>query len=185
MTDSQSEFSFSSEGSQENSQTEQSKFPQSKRTKIWNFEDKYLIFIDKARTARSYLKNKISITQLDSPETIDPESSIKKKDTRAHFSEVINQLLGSFECISWNIESQPVSSEEEEKEESKNEKLDQERGFINTITDVFDYHEEVGDNNWMFRALSRTTFGSPKYHAEVRAKVVTNITARSDRFSAG
>ena len=37
----------------------------------------------------------------------------------------------------------------------------------------------------MFRALSRTTFGSPKYHAEVRAKVVTNITARSDRFSAG
>ena len=33
MTDSQSEFSFSSEGSQENSQTEKSKFPQSKRTK--------------------------------------------------------------------------------------------------------------------------------------------------------
>ena len=48
MTDSQSELSFSSEGSQENSQTEQSKFPQSKRTKKRNFEDKYLIFIDKA-----------------------------------------------------------------------------------------------------------------------------------------
>ena len=143
-----------------------------------------MISIDKARKARNYLKNKISITQLDSPETIDLESSIKKKDTRACLSEVINQLLGSLECISWNIESQPVSSEEEEKEESKNEELDQGREFINTITDVFDYHEEVGDNNWMFRALSRTTFGSPKYHAEVRAQVVTYITARSDRFSA-
>ena len=50
---------------------------------------------------------------------------------------------------------------------------------------MFDYHEEVGDNNWMFRALSRTTFGSPKYHAEVRAQVVAYMTARSDRFSAG
>ena len=50
MTDSQSEFSFSSEGSQENSQTEQSKFPQSKRTKKRNFEDKHLISMDKARS---------------------------------------------------------------------------------------------------------------------------------------
>ena len=32
MTDSESEFSFSSEGSEENSQIEESKFPQSKRT---------------------------------------------------------------------------------------------------------------------------------------------------------
>ena len=43
MTDSQSEFSLSSEGSEENSQTEESKFPQSKRTKKRNFEDKLLI----------------------------------------------------------------------------------------------------------------------------------------------
>ena len=100
MTDSENELSFSSEGSQENSQTEESKFPQSKRTKKRNFEDKLLIFIDKAKKERNYLKNKISITQLDSPETIDLESSIKKKDTRARLSEVINQLLGSLECIS-------------------------------------------------------------------------------------
>ena len=53
MTDSESEFSFSSEGSQENSQTEESKFPQSKRTKKINFEDKHLISMDKARKARS------------------------------------------------------------------------------------------------------------------------------------
>ena len=53
MTDSQSEFSFRKEGSEENSQTEESKFPQSKRTKKRNFEDKHLISMDKARKARS------------------------------------------------------------------------------------------------------------------------------------
>ena len=97
--------------------------------------------MDKARKAINYLKNKISITQLDSPETIDPESSIKKKDTRARLSDVIKKLLGTLRCISWDIESQPASSEEEEKEESKDEELDKGRGFINTITDVFDYHD--------------------------------------------
>ena len=53
MTDSQSEFSFRKEGIEENSQTEESKFPQSKRTKKRNFEDKHLISMDKARKARS------------------------------------------------------------------------------------------------------------------------------------
>ena len=53
MTDSESEFSFSSGGSQENSQTEKSKFPESKRTKKRNFENKHLISMDKARKARS------------------------------------------------------------------------------------------------------------------------------------
>ena len=52
-TDSQSELSFSSEGSEDNSQTEQSKFPQSKKTKKRNFENKHLISMDKARLARS------------------------------------------------------------------------------------------------------------------------------------
>ena len=53
MTDSESEFRFRSKGSEENSQTEESKFPQSKRTKKRNFEDKHLISMDKARKARS------------------------------------------------------------------------------------------------------------------------------------
>ena len=53
MTDSESEFSIRKEGSQENSQTEESKFPQSNRTKKRNFEDKYLISMDKIRKARS------------------------------------------------------------------------------------------------------------------------------------
>ena len=53
IADSESEFSFFSEGSEENSQTEQSKFPQSKRTKKRIFEDKLLISMDKARKAWS------------------------------------------------------------------------------------------------------------------------------------
>ena len=53
MIDNESEFSFSSEGIKENSQTEESKFPQSKRTKKRNFEKKHLISMDKARKARS------------------------------------------------------------------------------------------------------------------------------------
>ena len=53
MTDSESEFSFRKESSQENSQTEESKLPQSKRTKKRNFEDKLLISMDKARKTRS------------------------------------------------------------------------------------------------------------------------------------
>ena len=53
MTDRESEFSFSFEGSEENSQTEESKFPQSKRTKKGNFKDKHLISMYKARKARS------------------------------------------------------------------------------------------------------------------------------------
>ena len=53
MSDSESEFSFRKEGSEENSQTEESKFPQSKITKKRNFEDKLLISMDKARKARS------------------------------------------------------------------------------------------------------------------------------------
>ena len=57
MTDSDSEFSFISEGSQEYSKTEESKFPQSKRTKKRNFEDKHMISMDKARKARSYWSN--------------------------------------------------------------------------------------------------------------------------------
>ena len=98
---------------------------------------------------------------------------------------MINRLLDTLKYISWDTESQPASSKEEKKEESKDEELDQGRVFINTITDMFDYHEEVGYNSWMFRILSRTTFGSPKYHAEVRAQFVDYMTARSDRFSAG
>ena len=53
MTDSQSEFSFRKEGGEEISQTEESKFPQSKRTKKRNFDDKLLISMDKARKDKS------------------------------------------------------------------------------------------------------------------------------------
>ena len=95
---------------------------------------------------------------------------------------MIVPIIGEFEVISWDRESQPASSEEIE-EDSKN--AAQVRGFSNSITDVFDLHEAEADNNCMVRALSRTTFGSPDYHKEVRAKVVDYMTANRERFSAG
>ena len=51
MTDSQSEFSFSSEGSEENSQTEESSSLDLR--KLRKEEDEHLISMDKARNARS------------------------------------------------------------------------------------------------------------------------------------
>ena len=54
MTDSQSEFSINSENIEENSQIEQSKFPQSKRNKKKNFEDKHLISMDNAKKLEVY-----------------------------------------------------------------------------------------------------------------------------------
>ena len=59
------------------------------------------------------------------------------------------------EYKSWDTASQPTTSEKEEKEWNNGEKQDQVKGFINTITDVFDYHEEEGDSNGIFRALSQ------------------------------
>ena len=41
--------------------------------------------------------------------------------------------------------------EDKKKEENKDEA--QVRGFINSITRVFDLHEEKGDNNYIFCAL--------------------------------
>ena len=87
--------------------------------------------------------------------------------------------------ISWDTESQPATSEEEEKEGNKGEVQNQIRKFINTITNVFDYYEEKGGNNWIFCTLSRTAFGSFKYLAEMRAQLVVFMSARSERFSGG
>ena len=50
MTDSESEFSFNSEASEENIHTDELKFPQSKRTKKRNFEDKHLVSMNKVRS---------------------------------------------------------------------------------------------------------------------------------------
>ena len=52
-----------------------------------DYEDMLLIFMDKAR---SYLKNKITQTQMDSLNTIKPESSIKEKEIKASSSNMIN-----------------------------------------------------------------------------------------------
>ena len=49
--------------------------------------------------------------------------------------------------ISCDTESQPAASEDEKKEGIRLEEQEKVRRFINTITDVFDYHKEEGDNN--------------------------------------
>ena len=43
--------------------------------------------------------------------------------------------------------------------------------FSNNLNDIYNLIQEDSDNNWMFRALSRTTFGSPEYHREIRVQV--------------
>ena len=55
-----------------------------------NIKNKILISIYKFINARSYLKNKFSKTQIDSPDINEPESSIKKKEIKARSSDVIN-----------------------------------------------------------------------------------------------
>ena len=132
---------------------------------------------------------------LDSPVTVEPDSMKKKPEPKACLSYSINQILIEVEVRSWDTESQVALSEEdneEEKEEEKEEDKEEEskekvqvRGFSNSITDVFDIHEEEGGNNCMFRALSRTTFGSPNFHKEIRAQVVDYMTVHRERFSAG
>ena len=141
-----------------------------------------MISMTKAKKVRDFHKKKFSKTLIDSSETVEPDSIKKKSEQKTSSLDVIAQIIGEFEVISWDTESQPDSSEEIE-EDSKDEA--QVRWFSNSITDVFDLHEEEGDNNCMFRALSLTTFGSPDYHKEVRAQVVDYMTANRERFFAG
>ena len=154
----------------------------SKRDRKMDYEDRIMISMTKAKKARDFHKKKFSKTLMDSLETVEPDSIKKKSEQKTRSLDMIIQIIGEFEVISWDTESQPASSEEIE-EDSKNEA--QVRGFSNSITDIFDLHEEEADNNCMFRALSRTTFGSSDYHKEVRAQVVDYMTANIERFSAG
>ena len=100
---------------------------------------------------------------MDFSDTIESESNIKK-EFKARSSYVINQILNKVEYISWDIESQPATSEEEEKEGNKRKEQEQVREFINTIIDIFEYHEKEDGNNWIFCFLSHTNFGSPIYN---------------------
>ena len=181
---SEGEFNFGSEEkkSESSDQVLEEKNSNSKRDKKMDYEDKITISMTKAKKARDFHKKEFSKTLMDSPETVEPDSIKKKSEQKTRSLDVIAQIIGEFEVISWDTESQPASSEEIE-EDSKDEA--QVRWFSNSITDVFDLHEEEGDNNCMFSALSRTTFGSPDYNKEVRALVVDYMTANRERFSSG
>ena len=39
------------------------------------------------------------------------------------------------------------------------------------ICKIHNLIREEGEDNWMFRALSRTTFGSSEYHSDIRVQV--------------
>ena len=67
-----------SELSEEDRWKEKSVSPQTKRFKKKDYEDKLLMSMDKTWKTISYLKNKFSNTQMDSVDTFEPESSIKK-----------------------------------------------------------------------------------------------------------
>ena len=54
------------------------------------------------------------------------------------------------------------------------------RGFRNSISDVFDLHEEEG-NNSMFYALFWSIFWSPDYPCRNEAQVVDYMTANSEK----
>ena len=42
-----------------------------------------------------------------------------------------------------------------------------------TIRRIGSLIQEDSDDNWMMRALSRTTFGLPEYHKEIKLKLQT------------
>ena len=54
--------------------------------------------------------------------------------------------------------------------------------FSNKLHDIYNLIREEGDNNCMFRALSRTTFGSPEYHSSIRVQVVNYIETNKSHF---
>ena len=40
--------------------------------------------------------------------------------------------------------------------------------FSNNAHDIYSLIQEDSDNNWMFRALSRSTFGLAEYHKDIK-----------------
>ena len=54
--------------------------------------------------------------------------------------------------------------------------------FSNSLNDIYNLIQEDSDNNWMLRALSRTTFGSPEYYREIRVQVANYIEVNREQF---
>ena len=54
--------------------------------------------------------------------------------------------------------------------------------FSNNFHDIYSFIQEDSNNNWLFRAFSRTTFGLPECSKEVRVQVEYYIEASSEQI---
>ena len=80
-----------------------------------------------------------------------------------------------------DIESQ-ISENREDDAEEKIKDVPVQNTFQIMVTDYYEYWVEDGDNNWMFRALSRSTFGSPEYHNQIKKLASDYIVSNRSRF---
>ena len=80
-----------------------------------------------------------------------------------------------------DTESQISENKEDDAEEELKDVPDQNTFHI-MLTDYYEYWVEDGNNNWMYRALSLSTFGSPEYHRQIRKLVADYIISNKSRF---
>ena len=77
-------------------------------------------------------------------------------------------MIKEEDVSSVDTESQISENREDDAEEVKNDVPDQ-NTFQIMLTNYNEYWVEDGGNNWIFRALSRSTFGSSEYHRKLES----------------
>ena len=80
-----------------------------------------------------------------------------------------------------DTESQ-ISENREDDAEEEIKDVPYQNTFQLMLTDYYGYWVEDGDNNWMFRALSRSTFKSPEYHRQIKKLVADYTVSNRSRF---
>ena len=145
-------------------------------------DDKIVINMKKIREAREFesYKKKVSIIEV-SPETIRQSSMKKTPMEKRKSKELIDKWLEDADVSSVDTESQISENREDDAEEEKKD-VPYQNTLQLMLTDYYEYWVEDGDNNWMFRALSRSTFGSPEYHRQIRKLVADYIVSNRSRF---
>ena len=150
-----------------------------KRRKNFESDEKEIVSMKKARQAREYYASTYKRPNIfqDSPNTIYHQSDAKISklkeiiDSESEPKIKINSVEIDYEDESvwtesvWSVESEQHSFV-----------------FSNNLNDIYNLIQEDSDNNWMFRALSRTTFGSPEYHREIRVQVANYIEVNREQF---
>ena len=54
--------------------------------------------------------------------------------------------------------------------------------FSNNLQDIYSLIQEDRDNNWMLRALNRSTFSSPKYRKDIWVQLANYIETNRQKF---